>query len=42
VSWVAPVAVALLKAREGDLVAVRTPAGLEEIEVVAIRYEPIG
>jgi transcription elongation factor GreB len=42
VSWIAPVAVALLKAREGDLVAVRTPAGVEEIEVVAIRYEPIG
>jgi transcription elongation factor GreB len=42
VSWIAPVATALLKAREGDLVAVRTPAGVEEIEVVAIRYEPIG
>jgi transcription elongation factor GreB len=42
VSWVAPVARALLKARAGDLVAVRTPAGLEQIEVVEIRYDPIG
>jgi transcription elongation factor GreB len=41
VSWVAPVAKALLKAREGDAVTVRTPAGAEEIEVVAIRYDPI-
>ena len=41
VSWIAPVAQALLKAREGDVVAVRTPAGVEEIEVVAIRYDAI-
>ena len=39
VSWVAPIARALLKAREGDMVTLRTPAGLEEIEVIAIRYE---
>src|SRR5512134_812112 len=36
VSWIAPVAKALLKAREGDVVTVRTPRGAEEIEVVAI------
>jgi transcription elongation factor GreB len=41
VSWIAPVAQALLKAREGDVVAVRTPAGVEEIEVVTIRYDAI-
>jgi transcription elongation factor GreB len=41
VSWVAPVAKALLRAREGDVVTVRTPGGAEEIEVVAIRYESI-
>ncbi len=39
VSWISPVARALLKAREGDLVTVRTPTGPKEIEVVAIRYE---
>jgi len=38
VSWISPVARALLKAHEGDLVTVRTPAGGEPIEVVAIRY----
>jgi transcription elongation factor GreB len=41
VSWVAPVAKALLKAREGDVVTVRTPGGAEEIEVLVIRYEVI-
>ena len=39
VSWVAPIARALLKAREGDVVTLRTPGGLEEIEVISIRYE---
>ncbi len=38
ISWVAPVARALLKARVGDLIRLRTPAGPEEIEVVAISY----
>ena len=38
VSWISPVARALMKAREGDTVEVRTPGGLERIEVVAIRY----
>lgn len=41
VSWVAPVARALLKARAGDVVVVRTPAGAEEIEVVAFSYDPL-
>lgn len=38
ISWVAPVARALLGKRVGDLVKLRTPAGAEEIEVVAITY----
>jgi transcription elongation factor GreB len=38
ISWVAPVARALLGARVGDLRRLRTPGGLEEIEVVAIAY----
>ena len=38
VSWVSPVARALLKARVGDTVSVRTPAGVEQIEVVKIAY----
>jgi transcription elongation factor GreB len=38
VSWVSPVARALLKAQEGDVVELRTPHGAEPIEVVEIRY----
>lgn len=38
VSWVSPIARALVKAREGDLVPLRTPAGVEELEVVEVRY----
>src|SRR5262245_17578404 len=39
VSWRSPLATALLKARVGDVVTVRTPRGPERLEVVAIRYE---
>ncbi len=38
VSWISPIARALLKAREGDVVELRTPAGPERIEVLEIRY----
>jgi transcription elongation factor GreB len=38
IAWVAPVARALLGARVGDVRRVRTPAGAEEVEVVAIGY----
>ena len=38
VSWVSPIARALLKAREGDTVDLNTPTGVETIEVIAIVY----
>jgi transcription elongation factor GreB len=38
VSWISPVARALMKTRAGDIVDVRTPAGKERIEVLRIRY----
>lgn len=38
VSWISPIAKALLKAEEGDIVEVRTPKGVERIEVVKIAY----
>jgi transcription elongation factor GreB len=38
VSWISPVARALLKAREGDAVKLVTPAGVQEVEVLAVRY----
>jgi transcription elongation factor GreB len=42
IAWVAPVARALLGARVGDLRRFRTPAGAEEVEVVAIVYPAPG
>src|SRR2546421_4193633 len=40
VSWISPVAQAMLKgkAREGDEVKLRTPAGEETIEILEVRY----
>jgi len=39
VSWISPIARALLKAREGDSVQLRTPVGVETLEVLEVRYE---
>ncbi|HXP95652.1 MAG TPA: transcription elongation factor GreB [Telmatospirillum sp.] len=39
VSWISPIARALMKAFEGDTVDLRTPGGKERIEIVAIRYD---
>lgn len=41
ISWVSPVARALLQAREGDSVALRTPAGVEQLDVLEVRYDPL-
>jgi transcription elongation factor GreB len=38
ISWVSPLARALLKAREGDVVTLRTPGGVEELEILEVRY----
>jgi len=38
VSWVSPIARAILKAQEGDTIDIATPGGVETIEIVAIRY----
>jgi len=38
VSWVSPIARALMKAHEGDVVELRTPSGIEPIEIIEIRY----
>jgi transcription elongation factor GreB len=38
ISWISPVARALTKAREGDTVVLRTPGGVEELEVIGIAY----
>ena len=41
VSWVSPMARALIKAREGDSVTLQTPGGIEELEIAAVRYVPL-
>src|SRR5699024_10110580 len=38
ISWVSPVARALLKAYEGDMVRLRTPAGVDELEILTVEY----
>jgi len=38
VSWISPIAKALLKAREGDTVTLRTPSGEKKLEIVEVRY----
>ncbi len=40
VSWVSPIAQALLKSRTGDVIRLATPAGAQDIEVLAVAYPP--
>jgi transcription elongation factor GreB len=42
VSWIAPIARALLKARVGDEVRLTTPRGVEVLEVLEVRYPAPG
>ena len=41
ISWVSPMARALLKAREGDTVTLNTPGGVEELDILDVRYAPL-
>ena len=38
ISWISPLARAVLKAKVGDVVRFQSPAGMREIEVVDVRY----
>jgi transcription elongation factor GreB len=38
VTWISPIARALIKAREGDVVKLVTPVGVQEIEVLSVQY----
>jgi transcription elongation factor GreB len=40
ISWISPVARALLKAREGDTVSLPTPGGTATLEILEVRYPP--
>jgi transcription elongation factor GreB len=42
VSWVSPIARALLKTRAGDEVTLQTPGGMQRIEVLDVRYPDPG
>ncbi len=41
ISWISPLAKALIKTREGDTVTVKTPGGDEKLDVIAVKYRPI-
>ncbi|MBI2306310.1 MAG: transcription elongation factor GreB [Rhodocyclales bacterium] len=41
ISWVSPLARALIKAKEGDSVRFQSPAGIREIDIVAVEYKAI-
>jgi transcription elongation factor GreB len=41
VSWISPIARAITKAREGDTVSLRTPAGVETLEILDVRYQAV-
>jgi transcription elongation factor GreB len=41
VSWISPIAKALLRRHAGDCVRFVTPNGMEEIEIVDVRYLPV-
>jgi transcription elongation factor GreB len=41
VSWISPIAKALLKKQPGDRVRLATPGGVEDIEVLEVRYEAL-
>jgi transcription elongation factor GreB len=41
VSWISPIAKALMKTTAGDVVTLRTPGGSEQIEVLEVRYDEL-
>ncbi|MBS1170917.1 MAG: transcription elongation factor GreB [Burkholderiaceae bacterium] len=38
ISWISPMARALTKAREGDAVMLKTPSGVEELQILEVSY----
>lgn len=41
ISWISPMARALIKAREGDVVTLHAPGGVEELEILDVKYQTI-
>lgn len=41
ISWISPLARALFKLREGDVATLRTPAGIQELEILSVVYREL-
>lgn len=41
ISWISPMARALIKAREGDVVTLHAPGGVKELEILEVKYQTI-
>lgn len=41
ISWISPLARALIKSREGDSIRFQSPVGVREIDILEVRYETI-
>ena len=41
ISWISPLARALMKSRPGDTVTLRAPGGVEELDVIEVRYSQV-
>lgn len=39
ISWISPLAKALLKSKVGDIVKFNSPSGIEVLEILAVKYE---
>jgi len=42
ISWVSPLARTLIKLREGEVAILRTPAGVQELEILSVAYRKLG
>lgn len=42
ISWVSPLARTLLKLRVGEVATLRTPGGIQELEIVSVTYRELG
>lgn len=41
ISWISPLARAIIKSREGDSVRFQSPAGLREVDIVSVVYRSL-
>ena len=41
VSWISPIAKALIKAREGDTVKLQTPTGIKDVDILSVIYQKL-